>query len=265
VLIGFPQRGNDVFLFREIGAAILTTATGLFMRQILLASDRAEEAQDRIFRTIAEEVRKDTLEFHDAQKLFVKLIKEFVQAREEMFSDEEKAFAEYLKALKDGAQRVGALPKRVETVMVALENTGSRVAEISSELESGLRTTAERYRHDIDGLTDCLMAGRKQLSNEIVNFAQGINEVAKRVGDFRDTMKNSVASTEQATKMFNDSVNGFSSRIHEAERGIGGLITELSRMTSDMQGIDQITDDLIRVLRDRLGMLSETFHRERSV
>ena len=117
VLIGFPQQNTDSFLFREIGAAILTTAVGLIMRQILLANDQAEEAQDRYSEPSRKKLRKDTVEFHDTQRLFVKLVREFVQVREEMFSSEEKAFAEYLKVLKDGALKLGALPKRVESVL----------------------------------------------------------------------------------------------------------------------------------------------------
>jgi hypothetical protein len=110
LFIGFPQENIGGFLFREIGAAILTTAAGLMMRQILLANDAAEEAQDRMFRTLAEEVRKDTVEFHQTQKLFVNLIREFVQTRERMFSEEEKASAEYLKVLREAATKLGGLP-----------------------------------------------------------------------------------------------------------------------------------------------------------
>src|SRR5205807_1762760 len=82
LLVGLPEDNLSPFLYREIGAAILTTAAGLMARQRLLANDTAEEAQDRIFRRIADEVKKDTVEFHETQKLFVNLIREFAHARE---------------------------------------------------------------------------------------------------------------------------------------------------------------------------------------
>lgn len=263
VLIGFPQQNTDAFLFREIGASILTTAVGLFMRQILLANDQAEEAQDRIFRTIAEEVRKDTVEFHDTQRLFVKLVKEFVQVREEMFSSEEKAFAEYLRVLKDGALRLGALPKRVESVLAALEKSGSRIAEISSGLENGLSNTAERFRRDVDSLTGSFVASRKQLGDEISSLAQATSDVAKQMEPVRATIGQSASSAQQAARAFADSVSGFSSRINDARQGIDSLIKDLSRMATDLRGVDQITDDLIRILRERLAVLNDEFHRER--
>jgi hypothetical protein len=37
------------FMTREVGAAVLTTVCGLFMRQLLLSRDPSEEAQDRVF------------------------------------------------------------------------------------------------------------------------------------------------------------------------------------------------------------------------
>jgi len=265
VLIGFPQQNADAFLFAEIGAAILTTAAGLFMRQILLANDQAEEAQDRIFRTIAEEVRKDTVEFHDTQKIFVKLVKEFVEAREGMFSEEEKAFADYLKALKDGLLRLGALPKRVEAVLAALEKSGARIAEISSGLEDGLGATAQRLRRDVDGLADSFVDGRKQLGDEILSLAQAVNEVAGRMDGFRAALGQSASSTEQAAKRFGGSVGEFSSKINDATQQIDSLLTDLNRMATDLRGVDQITDDLIRILRERLAVLNDAFHRERSV
>jgi hypothetical protein len=265
VMIGFPQQNSDAFMFREIGAAILTTAVGLFMRQILLASDQAEEAQDRIFRTIAEEVRKDTVEFHDTQKVFVALVKEFVQAREGMFSDEEKAFAEYLKALKDGALRLGALPKRVETVLSALEKSGTRIGEISSGLENGLSVTAERFRRDVDSLTGSFVGSRRQLGDEILSLAQAISDVAKQTEAVHATIGQSASVAEQTAKIFGDSVSGFSSKVDDARGGIDSLIKDLGRVATDLRGVDQITDDLIRILRERLAVLNDAFQRERPI
>jgi hypothetical protein len=55
------------FMVREVGAAVLTTVCGLFMRQLLLSRDPSEEAHDRVLQTLAEEIRRDTVEFHRAQ------------------------------------------------------------------------------------------------------------------------------------------------------------------------------------------------------
>ena len=263
VMIGFPQQNSDAFLFREIGAAILTTAMGLFGRQVLLASDQAEEAQDRIFRSIAEEVRKDTVEFHETQKVFVALVKEFVEVRETMFSDEERAFAEYLKALKDGALRLGALPKRVETVLAALEKTGTRIGEISAGLETGLSETAERFRNDVDGLTDSFIGSRKQLGDEIVSLAQVIGDVAKQIEAVRATIGLSALATEQTAKTFGESVSGFSSKVNDARQEVDGLVKNLASLANDLHGVDQIMDDLIRIIRERLAVLNDAFQRER--
>ncbi len=118
---------NKEFMVREVGAAILTTICGLFMRQLLLSRDPTEEAQDRVFQGLADEIRKDTLEFHQAQKLFVGLVKEFVQTREEMFAREEKAFSQYIEGLQEGATILGKIqrqyPKRVENLLDSIETT----------------------------------------------------------------------------------------------------------------------------------------------
>jgi hypothetical protein len=194
VFAGFPSDNSAAFLYREIGAAIITTAAGLFMRQFLLAGDQSEEPQDRVFRALADEVKKDTVEFHDTQKLFVKLIKEFVQAREEMFSEEEKAFAEYLRSLREAASKLGNLPKRVEGTMAALEAGGARVAEISSALEDNLREAAEAYRRDAAEVGGAFMAAKGELNQQADSLANIAADAARSMSHFAGAVEKAASS-----------------------------------------------------------------------
>jgi hypothetical protein len=253
LLIGLPQQdrlGN--FLYREIGAAILTTVGGLMARQRLISNDTAAEAQDRIFRRIADEVRKDIGEFHQTQKIFVGLIREFTQTREEMFSEEEKAFAEYLKALRDGALKLGALPKRVETTLTALDASGSRIAQITAQLEKTLQESVSTYQAGVQGLVAAFSTGRTLLDSECASLAKTIGNVANGLSGHTTTLGQMSSSAAQAVADFQKVVAEFSSSFGAGKKDIEIIVKDLQRIAADLAAVDQIADDLIRVLRDHI-------------
>jgi hypothetical protein len=266
VFVGFPGDNAGPFLYREIGAAIITTATGLFMRQVLLAGDQSEDSQDRVFRTLADEVKKDTVEFHNTQKLFVSLIKEFVQTREEMFSEEEKASAEYLRTLKEAAAKLGNLPRRVETTMNALENGAARIAEVSATLESGLRDTADSYRRDAASIADAFAAARGQLNQQADALANIAGEAARRMSEFGGAVEKAASSAARSADDLTKTVGALATGIGAAQQNIGGLAEDLDRIASDLRAMDQIVGDLIGILRERIAALDEKSSRnERSL
>ncbi len=83
----------------QVGGAILTTGVGLFFRQMLISIDRSEDDTDAEFHRLADQIRRDTVEFHQAQELLAKFILEFVKTREENFTREQRAFKKYIDRL----------------------------------------------------------------------------------------------------------------------------------------------------------------------
>lgn len=266
VFVGFPSGDAAPFIYREIGAAIVTTAAGLFMRQLLLAGDRSEDAQDRIFRTLADEIKKDTIEFHDTQKLFVGLIKEFVQARERMFSEEEKAFAEYLGALRESAAKLGNLPKRVESTMSALQGSGARIAEISATLEDGLRGAAQSYQRDEAALAAAFAAARDDLTQRAASLAKITGETSRGLGEFAGSLEKASSSASRSADEFSASAAALAAGIGAAQRNVSDLTRDLDRIATDLRAVDQIVGDLIGILRDHVAALNaEPSRHERSL
>jgi hypothetical protein len=265
VLKGFPQQTTDKLLFNEIGAGILTTAIGLLMRQLLLANDRSEETQDRIFRSLVDEIRRDVVDFHNTQKLFVKLLKEFAQTREQMFSDEEKVSAQYLNALKNAAQRIGEIPSDVEGAMNMLRESGGRIADAAISLDSDLTTTIANFRSNLEAIGESFTITRNRISDELDAFAQTINSANDRISSVSASAEKGSLVAEGAANRFGASVDGFTSKVNDAGVKLQRLSEDLSRIAADLNEIDQITDDLIRILRERIDMLAATAHRERSI
>jgi hypothetical protein len=265
LLVGFPQENTNGFLFKEVGAAILTTVAGLFMRQILLASDPSEETQDRIFRTIAEEVRKDTVEFHNTQTMFVKLIREFVQTREQMFSEEEKAFAQYIKAFKDSSVKLANLPKRAESLLGALEDSGSRISQIVSALETGLNEAADSYRRDVDNVRGSFIAAREQFNAEATSLGKTLNTTIATLNDYASKLSQTASSSARISEDLGNSVSGLSAQIGSVHDRIEHFATDLGRIASDLKAIDQIVDELVIILRDKLLALRTVSQNERPI
>lgn len=235
------------------------------MRQVLLASDPSEEAQNRIFRSIADEVRKDTVEFHNAQSAFVKLIREFVQTREQMFSEEEKAFAQYIKAFKDSSVKLGNLPKRAESLLSALEDSGSRTSQIVAALEAGLHEAADSYRREVENVRGSFIAARDQFNTEATSVGKTLNNTIAALNDYTSKLSQTVSSSVRIGEDLGKSVNDFSSQIGAVRSRMESFATDLGQIAADVKAIDQIVDELVVILRDRMLALTMVSQNERPI
>jgi hypothetical protein len=223
------------FMTREVGAAVLTTVCGLFMRQLLLSRDPGEEAQDRIFQTLADEIRKDAVEFHRTQKLFVDLVREFVQTREDLFVREEKAFAQYVERLREGATVLGKIqlqfPKLGEDLINSLEAGATKIKAIWSDQETTFGNIAKSYTEEFE--------------REKRMLSQHTEEIGRLA-----------ASYPQAGAVLTRSARELYDAVLQARQGVAGFSGDIAQISTDVKAIDKIVDDVVRLLRERLNALS---------
>jgi ABC-type transporter Mla subunit MlaD len=153
----------------KAGGAILATVAGLFMRQLLLASDPGEEARDAVFQSLAREIRERTVDFHQAQSRFVALVQEFGSAHERMLSREEAAFERYVARLEAGSAQLGRLqeqyPERVESLLATLGDANARLERVGREAEQEHVRLREQ-------LTRRILAAREAQEAELSRTAQ---------------------------------------------------------------------------------------------
>jgi methyl-accepting chemotaxis protein len=248
------------FLIREVGTAVLTTVAGLFMRQLLLSRDPGEEAQDQLFRSIADEVRKDTVEFHDAQKLFVKLVREFVQAREDLFAREETASAEYVQNLQDGAALLGEIqktyPKRIEGLLTAIETSGERLNDRCGQIEQSLARIAQSYAMGLEKDRDSLASAREAFQSELTTLRSAITESSSQLTIHYKELSELAQAYPQVGSTLVGAVAALSEAIKDVKGPIETLRGDIVRVGGDMRSIDKIVDDLVRILSEQMSALS---------
>jgi hypothetical protein len=190
----------------EAGAAILVTVAGLFMRQLLTSLDPGEDARDAVFQSIASELRERTVEFHETQARFVGLLKEFVSAKESLFSREEAAFEGYVERLERGAAMLG---------------------EIGST-----------YPARLSGLLDGVAAATKQLTNEFSGCAQDLEAAS---GSIAATTAKELRAAEEAIAASGQALIGARARtIDQTQQVVATLSGATTTLAQNVEAFSKL-------------------------
>lgn len=206
-----------------VASALLTTVVGLFMRQLLSSRDPTEKDYDTRFRELADEIRKDTVEFHDAQKLFINLITEFTKTREELMSREEKAFAEYVEHLKAGTTILSKIerqyPEKVEALLDAIDESARKLKERLDQVEAAFSHTATVYAEDMERERKSLAEGSRDFNAQLSTLRSVLSEDVNRERE----------SLAEANHDFNNQLNALRSTLSEDIDRERKLLTEANQ------------------------------------
>lgn len=222
----------------DAGTAILLTVAGLFMRQVLTSLDPGEDARDEVFQSLARELRERTLDFHETQARFVGLLREFVSAREALFSREEAAFSGYVERLERGTAILSNIdelyPKRVEHLLdglsVATATLATRFEGCASDLsrvagtvtaltERELQATRDAIRESRDGL----VGAREQMAAETAAVAAGISHATAGLRQHVEEFALEWEKYMQPGEAFAESVRAAASDLTRLRAEVAGL------------------------------------------
>jgi hypothetical protein len=175
------------------------------------------------------------VEFHRTQKLFVDLVRECVQSREDLFVREEQAFTKYVERLQEGATVLGNIqlrfPKLGEDLLNSFEIGVAKIKTIWTEQETTFGNIAKAY-------TEAFEREKQMLSQH----AEEIGRLA--------------ASYPQAGAALTRSARELYDAVLQAKQGVTGFSGDIGQISIDVKAIDKIVDDVVRLLRERLNALS---------
>jgi hypothetical protein len=210
----------------KAGGAILPTVVGLFMRQVLLSLDPSEEARDALFQSLAKEIREQTVEFHQTQARFVKLVTEFTSAREKMFSREEKVFTRYVERLDAGASVLGRLqeqyPARIDELLAKAELARDRFAALNQQMEEQIGKWREAMDTRIEAAGSQHEAAIRASESAVTKAGEGLE-----------------AQTRALLEVVEKASPDLSDRVREIE---GALAKYASSATSVSEGLRGVAD-----------------------
>ena len=233
--------GDADLIVSHAGTAILTTVVGLFLRQLLIASDPDEHRQDEVFQSLSQTLREHASEFDRGQKALVVLIKEFVGTREELFSREEDAFQKYISQL----ERSSALTQKLND---AAEPNVNRVAIHFETVQQGL----QQWRDTINDTA----RGMNHLRDSLTQTAEVGMKTKQQLADFRGELANFGA----LQRTLNTQIGSVVSDVREAGDAVAAFKDTRSRLLDQegsaikkyISGIEQGTE-LLRSLHDVAG------------
>ena len=242
---------QDLFL-GQIGAAIATTAVGLIARQVLFTHDAVEEDQDRIFRSLASELRRNAKDFDLAQRQLVSLLKEFVATREQLFSLEEQAHQRFLSGLESGSQILTEIetkyPNRLRS---ALQTIGTHVTALDETVTEAARNLTELSTSAKEGNKE-IRTSASALLTALAEDSRKWGEVSRAARDGLDGSTSAVRVREEAVK---STLDGMQISMSAARKNHDELAAEFSRLLTDVRAMDQVIDEVASLLSKRVAGL----------
>jgi len=262
----------------EVSGAILTTAVGLFFRQLLLSADRSEEDIDAEFHRLADKIRQDTVEFHQAQELLTKFILEFVKAQEANFTREQRAFKRYIEHLESSETAllgfIQDFPARTNSFVNDFRALGGPIKTLHddlvtllSEQSTAYATTAQAFRSQIDELSSAVKNALTDHAEHLKQFDKATQQGIQLATTFATSAKDAdgaISQTKDAVTELNDNLKQVAQEIgklpdetRDALKGLGEAANEARQtaksIKSDVEQIDRIVDEIVNALSRRMS------------
>lgn len=229
-------------LLRQLGAALLTTIIGLPFRQLLFAYAPAQQDQDTFYRNLEEELRRSATEFRKSQADLLDLLKIFIQTRDILFAEEERASKKYIKGLSKAASIFdGFHEKYPELISSALEGASVAILDIKDKLEVFNRATGEINPHFLRQL-EPFLDNIKVSFRALDETAQGAASAFAKVGTAAGAVPQDLNAVGTKIKM-------------QADELSGELRIRAQAISRDLEQIDAVLEEFVTVAVNRISQL----------
>ncbi len=229
-------------IVHQLGGALLATVVGLPFRQLLFAYSPSQAEQDIFFRTLEEELRRSATEFKRSQAELVEMIQQFVQARREMFSDEEKASRRYVRSLEKALgmfdEGTANYPATISAALASCSASLQILQEKSSELAQAAQTISPDKLQDLVSQFASVRDSSAQLTLGLSALQSGL----LRLEQMAAGLGPSVGAHLRNAQLEFDEVRG-------------QLRQRVNDIRTDISEIDQVLTHFVALTQERVGAL----------
>jgi hypothetical protein len=229
-------------IVHQMAGALLATVAGFPFRQLLFAYSPSQAEQDIFFRTLEEELRRSATEFKRSQIELIQLIRDFVEARKGIFSDEERASRQYIqsleKAIKIFEDSAANYPSVISSSLSSCTASLKVLQEKSLELSQAAQTIApERIREIGDQLASVkdrsgdLAHGLTVLQASLAQIVQSASSLPAHIGQH---LREAQAEFEEVRRQ---------------------LRSKLDEIQVDITSIDKVLTDFVTLTQERVGVI----------
>jgi hypothetical protein len=227
------------YVVRQLGAALLPTIFGLTFRQLLFAYSPAQADQDIFFRTLEEELRRSATEFKRSQAELVELVKEFIEMRRGLFSEEEKAARKYVHnlekaiALFDGS--FSNYPAMISSTLANCAQSLNGFKEKLRELTEAAEHIEPRRLSEVVAQFDNVKTNAGGLAVEISSLKATLEDLRTLAGSLPATIKEQLGSTK-----------------NDLDKVRSDLSIKVASIQSDLTEIDKVLTDFVSITQARI-------------
>jgi len=257
--VNIAREEGTAIVITKVASAILPTVFGIFLRQLLMSWDSGDAYFDREYQTIADGLRTDAAKFRDSQARFVQLVAEFVKTREELLSDEEKVFAEYVSGLKESTSILSKIqrdyPKRLADLFQKLDSLGDSVGQAAGRIQNTVTGLSDTYGQEFEKSRTALAAARAELESQIVALQAVFKSGLAGFTEHAESLKRAASSHAESAALVRTATGQLSTRISETGDEVSKVVNDLKRLTGEVKTIDEIVNDLLTLINDRIRAL----------
>jgi hypothetical protein len=225
-------------LVHDLAEALATTVTGLLFRQALQSLDPGEAARDAAFQTLVTSIRQNAADFYQAQQHLVALVKEFVNAREDIFASEQAAHSRYVNSLSSSASVLSDLqrawPEQLGVLQESTKNAARGLSEIADSYAAVVKSTS-------DVLTDAVAKAGVDLrvatreSAEALRTAEGALE--ERIDSIAVVLRSSEGSIRAGAEAFVTTMSSYPDESARLAEALAQTRIQLEELRGQVAGI----------------------------
>jgi hypothetical protein len=227
------------YLIQQLGSALFPTVVGLPFRQLLFAFSPAQADHDLFFRTLEGELRQSATEFRRSQAELVQLVKEFIEMRRGLFSEEEKAARKYVRNLE---KAISLFDESLSNYPAIISSTLSNCSQSLHGLKEKLRELTQAAEHippqqfaDILAQFDSVKTGACGLASELASLKSTAEQLQALAGSAPASLNAQLISANLA---FDE---------------IGkDLRNKTANIQADLTAIDRVLTDFVTVAQTRI-------------
>jgi hypothetical protein len=225
----------------EAGAAILATVVGLFLRQLTLSLDRAENMHDAAFQHALDQLKEGALELEKSQLALARFVQTFVSTRTQLSNAETKALQAYVDQLQSGTGVLGraetAYAERVETLLknldaatgrfnTAVNDSASKIEEATTGLANTVQAEIATARKRLADSGNELVTARDQAVGNLRSVVSVFAEILPKIQTHATSFETTAARFPAASQKVTTALEELAGKANAARAELTPMITE---------------------------------------
>lgn len=215
----------------QIGSALLTSVFGLIGRFVIIHNDRGSADQEEIWRNATNELKENSKAYRNAQKKLTELIDHFVETREKLLAEEQKASKDHITSISKSSNALAVISKDYPPV---IKDLLASLDEIKNKYEI-VQAKSEKF------LSDNIFDKYDKLDGEITAYYETVNkrfvalhedafaQISPKLIGLKENIDQFSDSFQQSFKQFPDIQDQFIKRsIDKLETMHGEFLTKLN-------------------------------------